>query len=270
MTTENIDLPMLGRIGEKFGALEAGGDLAVIYACESGSRAWGFPSRDSDYDVRFLYARPLPWYLAVGRRGDVVERPVDAELDLGGWDVKKALGLLRSGNAPLLEWLASPIVYRENAEAFAPVRRLVEVAFRPESVCHHYLAQARRMMARLEEASEVTLKTYFYAARALLAARWVITHQGAPPMNFWQLLEGASPSRWPEDILRMLANQKRVGTEKDRSPRLPELDAVLRQEHDELAEQIPKNPPPPPVEVFDAAFLDVLRTLGILPSQRGS
>ena len=79
--------------------------VRVLYACESGSRAWGFPSTDSDYDVRFIYAHPVKWYLSIRNRRDVIERPVVNDIDLSGWDIKKALVLLRKSNPPLLEWL---------------------------------------------------------------------------------------------------------------------------------------------------------------------
>ena len=79
--------------------------VRVLYACESGSRAWGFPSSDSDYDVRFIYAHPVEWYLSIRNRRDVIERPVVNDIDLSGWDIKKALVLLRKSNPPLLEWL---------------------------------------------------------------------------------------------------------------------------------------------------------------------
>ena len=94
-------------------AIEANEQVTILYACESGSRAWGFPSSDSDYDVRFVYVRPLDWYLsiAVERRRDVIERPVDATLDISGWDLRKALNLLNTSNAPLIEWTTSPIGY---------------------------------------------------------------------------------------------------------------------------------------------------------------
>jgi predicted nucleotidyltransferase len=89
--------------------------VRIFFACESGSRAWGFPSSDSDYDVRFLYLHPTEWYLSVNleHKRDVIERPISGDLDINGWDLRKALILLRKGNPPLMEWLGSPIIYRE-------------------------------------------------------------------------------------------------------------------------------------------------------------
>ncbi|MEO1366927.1 MAG: nucleotidyltransferase domain-containing protein, partial [Acidobacteriota bacterium] len=177
----------------RLAAYEAENGLTVVFACESGSRAWGFPSLDSDYDVRFLYVRDLRWYLSVSKRPDVIDEALDGELDIGGWDMRKALGLMRRGNAPLIEWLASPVVYVERPEAIAPVRALVDATLLPESVCHHYLAQTRRLMATIEQSPTGRLKSYFYVMRALLAARWVIERGTAPPMELWQLLDDAPP-----------------------------------------------------------------------------
>ncbi|HTY22758.1 MAG TPA: nucleotidyltransferase domain-containing protein, partial [Desulfomonilaceae bacterium] len=87
------------------GKIEADENIRVVYACESGSRAWGFPSVDSDYDVRFIYIRPVEWYLSIDEKRDVIERPIDAGLDISGWDLRKALQLFRKSNPPLLEWL---------------------------------------------------------------------------------------------------------------------------------------------------------------------
>ena len=94
-------------------AVEREEDVRVLYACESGSRAWGFASPDSDYDVRFIYVHRPDWYLSIVDRRDVIERPIVDEYDLSGWELRKTLRLFRKSNPPLIEWLGSPIVYRE-------------------------------------------------------------------------------------------------------------------------------------------------------------
>ena len=103
------------RIVESLRQIECEEDVTILYACESGSRAWGFESTDSDYDVRFIYLRKTPWYLTIQNKRDVIERPISDELDIAGWDLPKALGLFRKSNPPLLEWLRSPVVYLEEA-----------------------------------------------------------------------------------------------------------------------------------------------------------
>lgn len=124
--------------------LEVKESVKILFAVESGSRAWGFPSKDSDYDVRFVYVRK-PWdYINVYQRRDVIERPITDVLDISGWDLSKAFGLLRKSNPALMEWLQSPIVYQEaqpHADAF---RQLAEGAFLPLASCHHYRSMARK------------------------------------------------------------------------------------------------------------------------------
>ena len=96
--------------------IEARHGVAILYACESGSRGWGFASQDSDYDVRFIYQNPRNWYLSIDEKRDVIELPINDELDINGWDLRKALRLLRKSNPALFEWLSSPIVYRQDEE----------------------------------------------------------------------------------------------------------------------------------------------------------
>ena len=75
--------PIINRLQE----LEAENNVKILYACESGSRAWGFPSATSDYDVRFIYLRPVEWYLSIEQKRDVIEYPVENDLDISGWDL---------------------------------------------------------------------------------------------------------------------------------------------------------------------------------------
>src|SRR3954471_6529628 len=124
--------------------LERRHDVRVLFACESGSRGWGFASPDSDYDVRFLYVNRLRWYLGVEPGRDVIEQPISGELDVRGWDLRKTLQLLRQSNPTLLEWLRSPIVYREDAAAVARLRSLAEAGFSPLRGYHHYLSMAKK------------------------------------------------------------------------------------------------------------------------------
>jgi len=105
---------MKQKITSRLQEIEEKEKVRILYACESGSRAWGFPSSDSDYDVRFLYLHPVEWYLSIKKRRDVIESPISEQLDINGWDLQKALLLLRKSNPPLLEWLGSPIIYLEN------------------------------------------------------------------------------------------------------------------------------------------------------------
>ena len=122
------------RIRETLEKIEWEHDVEILYACESGSRAWGFASNDSDYDVRFIYVSPLTRYLTVEKTRDVIELPIVDELDVNGWDIKKALTLLRASNPTLLEWLHSPVVYKSNSAFLDATKALSEKAMRPRAL----------------------------------------------------------------------------------------------------------------------------------------
>ena len=139
-----IDPAMREQILECLQRLEFDHDVKVLFACESGSRGWGFASPDSDYDVRFIYVNRLSWYLTVESGRDVIEQPISGDLDVNGWDLRKTLQLLRQSNPTLLEWLRSPIVYREEAETVARLRALAEDGFSAVRGYHHYVSMAKK------------------------------------------------------------------------------------------------------------------------------
>jgi uncharacterized protein len=162
--------------------------IEILYACESGSRAWGFPSPDSDYDVRFIYLRPLAWYLSIDDRPDTIDLPVNSLLDINGWDLRKALKLFKGSNSAIYEWIQSPIVY----QAHHLTTELLELAasyYAPRAGIHHYLNMAISTHREYLQSDSVNLKKYFYALRPILAAKWIVTHQTSPPMAFGTLLE---------------------------------------------------------------------------------
>jgi len=132
--------------------------IKILYACESGSRAWGFPSPNSDYDVRFIYAHDLDWHLSLQDKKDTIDLPINDDLDIGGWEIKKALGLLWKSNPPLLEWLQSPIVYRSEDNFLKDIRELSQVYFSPIAVMHHYLNMSKKYFESCQEADQVNLK----------------------------------------------------------------------------------------------------------------
>ena len=166
--------------------------MTVLYACESGSRAWGFESPDSDYDVRFLYAHPREWYLAfdVERQRDVIDRPIVDDIDCHGWDVRKALYLFTRTNGALIEWLNSPTRYVERGQLAARLRDLAPQCFNAKALCYHYAHMARRNAREYVLGNRVRLKKYFYVLRPLLAIRHIEQGLGVPPVRF----ESLSPS----------------------------------------------------------------------------
>ena len=220
---------MTTRISAALAALEAQHNLRILYACESGSRAWGFPSPDSDFDVRFIYAHPAPWYLRLDEGPDTLNFPVDDELDLAGWELRKTLHLLRGSNAALFEWLQSPIVYHEAPGFRAQLAPLLPQAFNLKAGLHHYLGQLRRGVEEDLTGEQVRLKRLFYALRSALAARWIRERQTMPPMEFAPL-RALLPAGLQEIAADLLA-QKAHSNEKTLVARPASLVAFLAAEY---------------------------------------
>jgi len=168
--------------------VEAEHKVRILFACESGSRGWGFASPDSDYDVRFIYAHHVDWYLTVFPGRDVIELPINEVYDVSGWDLRKALGLLRNGNATLVEWLSSPVVYRADDTFLASVRAAAAEVHRPERAFHHYLHMAKKNYREYLRGDLVRLKKYLYVLRPLLACLWIERERGPVPMRFQDLV----------------------------------------------------------------------------------
>jgi predicted nucleotidyltransferase len=232
-----IDPDCRTEIVRRLAAAEVEHEVRIVYACESGSRAWGFASTDSDYDVRFLYVRPRDWYLSfdVERRRDVIEYPIVDEIDCSGWDLRKALYLFTRTNGALLEWLHSPIVYREEGSAAGALRRLAADAMNSTALCYHYSHMARTNTRGALDRPEVRLKKYFYVLRPLLAIRWIEAGRGLPPVEFERLLEAMVPPELLAPVEALLA-RKRLEPEVGTGPQVPELHAFIDAElarHDE-------------------------------------
>jgi predicted nucleotidyltransferase len=232
-------------IAARLAALEAEECCRVLFAVESGSRAWGFPSTDSDYDVRFIYARPAEWYLSVDLedKRDVIERPINDLIDLAGWDVRKALQLFAKTNPPLYEWLDSPIVYADDGVFANALRGLMPAFYSPIAAGYHYLRMAERTDKAYMQGELVKLKKYFYVLRPLLAVRWIEQGRGPVPMLFESLL---STIEGQSDLLagiRDLLVRKVAGEELDEGPRIAVIDDFQRRELERLRSAAPSLPP---------------------------
>lgn len=200
--------------------------VRILLAVESGSRAWGFESKDSDWDVRFVYARPLTWYLSVHERRDVIEIPTDGVMDYSGWDVQKALFQTHRGNPALFEWLRSPIVYMANPAFTRRMVGLMDKYFNPRSAIYHYLHMANGNFREYLRGETVRLKKYFYVVRPLLACQWIERTQQMPPVEFARMLEEerkAEGSEFPHDAVEDLLRRKMAGEELDEGPRIEQL-----------------------------------------------
>lgn len=174
-------------ISEKLQEIEKQHSIKIIYAVESGSRAWGFASPDSDFDVRFIYKNDLKYYLSLWEKSDTIEFLTDKNLDGSGWDLRKTLHLLSKSNVPLLEWLCSPIIYFETPQLIETLRILAQKSFSPIACMHHYVSMSKNFAALCEQ-ENVKLKSYLYALRTALAGKWIAEQNSFPPVEFDKLL----------------------------------------------------------------------------------
>ena len=173
---------------EKLKEIEERENVKILHCVEAGSRAWGFASPDSDYDVRFIYVRPKEFYLRLDKTRDVIEWQLDDTLDISGWDIKKALTLLHSSNPTLFEWNSSPIVYKTTDE-WARISRTINRYFIAKSGLYHYLSTAKRNYREYLLGDTVKYKKYFYVLRPVLACKWILGEKTPPPMEFSILME---------------------------------------------------------------------------------
>ncbi len=207
--SEAVSPAMRGLIGQELERIAREEQVTILLAVESGSRAWGFHSFDSDYDVRFVYLRPADWHLRLDERRDVIERPVSGELDLSGWDLGKALRLALKSNAVLPEWLQSPIRYADEPEARGALAEFCRQALTRRPVTWHYISLAERQASRMRLDGRVRLKRYFYVLRPVLALRWMRLHDSAmPPMNLWDLIAATDLPAGVVDYIRGLVAAK--------------------------------------------------------------
>jgi uncharacterized protein len=206
--------------------------VRILLAVESGSRAWGFASPNSDYDVRFIYARRPDWYQAVDleERRDVIEYGITDEIDLNGWDVRKALRLFWKSNPAFVEWIQSPIRYIERGAFAGEARRQLPEAYSVVSGMYHYRSMAKNTERAYLRDAQVSLKKYFYALRPLLSVMWLERYGSAAPIEFQTLLPLI------EDRAELLANVHGLLARKRNAPEtwvgdpVPEIDAFVREQ----------------------------------------
>lgn len=180
---------MRDEILQRIEDIEREHNVIIHYAVESGSRAWGFASVDSDYDVRFIYSHAPSWYLSVDleQKRDVIEYPIVDELDINGWELRKALKLLWRSNPALVEWLQSPVVYWDNGLFSHHARQLVADLYQTDKGIYHYRSMAKSNYREYLQQEEVPLKKYFYVLRPLLAIQWLKHYQEPAPVEFDRL-----------------------------------------------------------------------------------
>lgn len=207
-------------------------NVKIIMAIESGSRAWGFASPDSDYDVRFIYVRKEEDYLKLEKTRDVIEWQLDDVLDINGWDIKKTLQLLHNSNPTVFEWCASPIVYWETEE-FTWLKEILPQYFSVKKSLYHYWHTSETHYKTHLLSDEVNIKKYFYALRPLLAAKWILDKKSAPPMLFEELMKAELEAELVPEVNRLL-NMKKNLPEMGKAPRIQIINDYVERELREI------------------------------------
>jgi len=197
---------MKDRVSQELHRIELQHDVRILLAVESGSRAWGFASPDSDYDIRLIYVHQPDWYLSVWEGRDVVEEMLPDKLDISGWELRKMLRLFSKCNLALNEWLGSPITYSEVSDFRRQLLSLVPHYFNPIAAIHHYRSMADRALAENLLDDRISIKKVFYVLRPLLECRWIERTDSQPPTEFQKLLlydrVSADERQWIEHLLK--------------------------------------------------------------------
>ena len=236
-------MAMREEILEKLNEIEKAENARVLLAVESGSRAWGFASPDSDYDVRFICARPQEEYLRLDKPRDVIELPINEMLDINGWDISKTLSLLFRSNPTLFEWLSSPITYIDGGlrDLLSPVQ---DKYFSSKKGLHHYLSMAKGNYREYLHSDMVRAKKYFYVLRPILACRWILDHNTNPPMLFSELAAAELDPALKGEVDRLL-DLKMNAPEVKLIPRVEAVNAYLDRSIVEIDERIASLPDEP-------------------------
>lgn len=220
---------MIENIKNKIAQIEKDYDVDIIFAIESGSRAWGFESKDSDYDVRFVYRHRMDYYVDVIPERDVIELPINDIDDYSGWDIRKALFLMNKSNPSLFEWINSPIVYKKDEKRFNLIKQAAEQYFLPVSSMYHYIHMAKGNYREYLRGEKVKIKKYFYVLRPLLACMWIKDRCENPPIEFEKLLSMIKDEKLLIKIDELL-KKKRQGIESDFEDAIPEINRFIEEQ----------------------------------------
>ncbi len=229
MSLSEFDPLAVAEIRKRLESVKASG-IRIGFAIESGSRAWGFPSPDSDYDCRFIYVRPRNEYLSLFPKRDVIEFPIVGDVDAGGWDLRKALLLALKGNAAPVEWVTSPIAYEEEPGFRARLKSLLDEIMVPRKVALHYVGLLHRHNPG-DNFTQSKLKRLLYSVRPAIALHWMMQrdYKVLPPMNMMECLEGCRLPEAQRQAVHDLVSLKKATREMGEGP-VPTRIAALLQE----------------------------------------
>lgn len=209
----------------KLREIEEKENVRILHAVESGSRAWGFASPDSDYDVRFIYVRQKEDYLRLESIKDTIDWELDETLDINGWDIQKVLQHFHKSNATVFEWANSPIVYMTTLE-WADIYSVSEKYFSCKSSMYHYYGTAQKTYNEYLNEESVRYKKYFYALRPILAAKWIEKKNCPPPVLFQELVDEVLEEDMKEPVGKLIEKKIHM-SESDKEKRIPVINDYL-------------------------------------------
>jgi predicted nucleotidyltransferase len=250
---------IVNKIRKKLLEIEEEHNVKVLFAVESGSRAWGFESTDSDYDVRFIFAHHKYWYLNILPKRDVIEYPIIDEFDYSGWDLRKTLFLLNKSNPVFFEWLKSPIVYYKDDYFYTIMEKLSKEYFSPISSVYHYLHMADGNYRHFLQAGEVKIKKYFYVLRPIMACMWIENYKETPPMEFDTLLTQIKDKALLDQINALLT-KKRSGIEMGLEPKITIINDFIEDalQHFEIVANTFVPNKKPGQKILEEGFIEIL------------
>ena len=246
-------------IKSKLSEIEENRNVKILYAVESGSRAWGFASDDSDYDVRFIYVRPGEEYLKLEKIRDVIDYELNDVYDINGWDLKKFLTLLHDSNPVIFEWAQSPIVYKSTDE-WNKISSIINDFAQLKKLLYHYLSMSKNHYNQFFRTEEVSYKKYFYMLRALLCCQWIFKKNSIPPILFDDLVKELFPENL-KIFLDKLFEIKKSSSEKKAGKRFSELDEFIERGFVQIENEVAnlQNSKKLSFEKLDKVFLEILK-----------
>ena len=232
--------------------------VRILHAVESGSRAWGFASPDSDYDVRFIYARDKNYYLRLRNTRDYIDGELNEVLDMNGWDIKKALQHFHKSNATLFDWSRSPVVYYTTDEWKNLYSRVADRYFSCKSALYHYYGTANKNYHEHLPGDMVRYKKYFYVLRPVLACKWIEERKCPPPVQFDELFDAVLEDEMKAAVRDLLAKKVNM-SESDRAPRIAKVVGYLEKklEYDKAVAETMEDDRNPDWEMLEGAFREV-------------
>ena len=211
---------------EKIKEIEEKEHVRVLHVIESGSRAWGFASPDSDYDVRFIYVRDSNFYLSLEDKKDFIDWELNEVLDINGWDLKKALQHFHKSNATLFEWSNSPVVYYTTDEWKQLYEGVASKYFACKSSMYHYYGTANKNYHEYLMGDMVKYKKYFYVLRPILACKWIEEKKCPPPVLFSDLMNVVLEEDMKVAVEELLAKKVKM-SESDKAPKLEKINQYI-------------------------------------------